>query len=202
MLYWIVDNTNNGWLLIFLGVIAAGLVVVWWNNLKRPWLIAAGAVLTAMLVCFVLSLFIVTDRMRLRRHVEDMRDSYNAGKLDETLSHFADEVVVETTNGPQKLNRDALKALAQMHQSAYGMAGLDLKKVIISSISVDEVERPNAVVSFTVRPDDDSLVRGRCVMKFTLISGNEWRVSGFGVERAFGASGEKLPLIFPFGGGK
>src|SRR5437660_8779709 len=124
MLYWIVDNTNNGWLLIFLGVLAAGLAVAWWNTLKRPWLIAAGAVLTVMLACFLLSLFIVTDRMRLRRHVEEMHSSYNAGNLDETLKHFADEVTVETKDGPQKLNRDALRALAQLHVSTYGLQGL------------------------------------------------------------------------------
>ena len=107
---------------------------------------------------------------------------------------------VVATKRTENNRADALRALAQMHQSAYGVAGLDLKKVIISSISVDEVERPNAVVSFTVRPDDDSLVRGRCVMKFTLISGNEWRVSGFHVESLVG--GKKGPLIFPFGAGK
>ena len=202
MLYWIVDNTNNGWLLIFLGVIGLGLFAMWWNTLKRPWLIAAGAVLTVMAACFILSLFIVTDRMRLRRHVEEMRDSYNAGKLDDTLSHFAEEVNVETTNGTEKLNRDKLKALAQMHISTYGLQGLNLQKVVISKIDVDKLERPTAEVSFLVRPEDDGVLPARCRMTFTLISGNEWRVSGFGVERAFGASGEKLPLIFPFGGGK
>jgi len=200
MLYWIVDNTNNGWLLIFLGVIGLGLFAVWWKNLKRPWLIAAGSVLAVMAVCFVLSLFIVTDRMRLRRHVEEMRDSYNAGKLDETLNHFAEEVIVETTETPQKLNREALKALAQMHVSLYGASGLDLKKVVIGNIKVDEVNRPTAVVSFIVRPDDDGFAYGRCVMKFTLVGDNDWRVSGFHVESAVG--GKKGPLIFPFGGGK
>src|SRR5439155_9552016 len=76
MTEWIVDHID--WVLIFLGLVAAALAVAWWNTRRRPYLIGAAAMVGLMLVCYVASLFIVTDAMQLSRNVDGIRDAINA----------------------------------------------------------------------------------------------------------------------------
>jgi hypothetical protein len=197
MLFWLVDNVL--WVLIFFGMAGAALAVGWWNTRNRPLLVAAAAVVAVMAALFLVSLFVVTDRKQLVRNVENLRDTYNAGKIDEALGFFADDIAVETAEGTKHVSRDGLKVLATLNQQSWGLQGINTKKIVINSIEVVSVNRPNAEVHFYVRPEDEPGAVGRCVLKYTREPSGEWRINGIHVESVVG--GQKGPLIL-FGGGK
>jgi hypothetical protein len=187
MVWWIVDN--NSVVLLVLGIIALGFAALWWTRRNNKLLIGVGVPLVLMLLTWVLSQYIVTDRIQLARDVETMRDLINAGKLDEAIGHFADEIKIDTSQGEQTFKKAEIAALAKLNMKRYGV-----KKVVTNKIEVQEVNRPKATVTFYVGPEDSG-DRGRCIMGFELADG-KWRVRTFTVESVIG--GQKSPLVFPF----
>src|SRR5437899_3458585 len=147
MTEWIVDHID--WVLIFLGLVAAALAVAWWNTRRRPYLIGAAAMVGLMLVCYVASLFIVTDAMQLSRNVDGIRDAINAGKPEEAMQFFEDKVLVKTSSGPREVTRDDLVKFARDNMQHYGV-----KKVLTGRVRVEEMQRPKAVVRFSVSNEE------------------------------------------------
>jgi hypothetical protein len=190
MLWWIVDNAP--WVLFFLGIVALCFGAAWWTTRKNKLLIPCGIVVGLMVLVWVMSLFVVTDRMQLERDVQTMRDLVNAGKFDEAIEHFDEEVKVDTASGEVTVKKSKLRDLTKGNMSHYRV-----KKVVVHNINVEEVNRPKATVSFLVGPDD-SIERGRCRMGFGLTPQGKWRVQTFTVESM--TNSQKAPLLFPFGG--
>ena len=189
MTEWIVDHID--WVLIFLGLVAAALAVAWWNTRRRPYLIGAAAMVGLMLVCYVASLFIVTDAMQLSRNVDGIRDAINAGKPEEAMQFFENKVIVKTASGPQEYSKDSLVKLARLNMQHYAV-----KKVFTRRVQVEELHRPKATVRFAVSNEEGDKT-GWCVMKFHHADG-KWRVEEFTVESFVG--GQTAPVLFPFGG--
>ena len=189
MLWWIVDNLNV--VLLALGIVALCFAAAWWTSRKNKLLLGVGIPIALMAVAWLLSLFIVTDQMQLVRNVETMRDLFNAGKLTEAIAYFEDEVKVDSAQGTQTVKKAMLLELAKANKQHFG-----LKKVVTNAIAVEEVARPQAVVTFYVGPEDSG-ERGRCIVGWTLSPDGKWRVRTFTVESVVG--GHKLPLVvFPF----
>jgi hypothetical protein len=188
MLWWIVDNLSV--VLLALGIVALCFGAGWWTTRRNKLLYGVAVPGVLMLFAWVLSLFIVTDRMRLVRDVEEIRDQVNAGKLDDAIRHFDAEVTVDTVNGEHTFKSAAIRDLAKKNMGVYGV-----KKVNVWGITVEQVARPKATVAFFIGPED-SPERGRCTMQFVLASDGKWRVRMFGVESVIG--GHKSPLLFPF----
>jgi len=188
MLWWIVDNL--GVVLLVLGIVALCFAAAWWTTRKNKLLIGLAVAIAMMPLAWGLSLYIVTDRMQLVRDVETMRDLVNAGKVEDAIQHFDDEVKVDTMQGEVTLKKSALKDLAKGNMSRYGV-----KRIDVWAISVEEVARPHATVTFLLKPQDGE-ERGRCRVGFVLAANGKWRVKTFTVETLIG--GQKSPLLLPF----
>jgi hypothetical protein len=188
MLWWIVDNLSI--VLLVLGIAALCFAAAWWSTRKTQLLIGVGVPILLMPLAWLLSLFVVTDRMQLVRNIESMRDFVNAGKLDEALEFFENEVKVDTMQGELKVAKSEMKSVAKGNMKLYGV-----KKVDVWGIHVQDVSRPMATVNFYIKPQD-SEERGRCRMGFVLGQDGKWRVSTFTVESLVG--GKKSPLLLPF----
>jgi len=188
MLWWIVDNLSI--VLLVLGIAALCFAAGWWSTRKNQLLIGVAIPLVLMPLAWLLSLFIVTDRMQLARNIEIMRDLVNDGKLDEALEHFDNEVKVDTMQGELKVTKSEIKNMAKGNMKAYGV-----KKIDVWGIQVQDVARPKALVNFYIKPQDGE-ERGRCKMGFVLGSDGKWRVCTFTVESLVG--GKKSSLLLPF----
>jgi hypothetical protein len=187
MLWWIVDN---------LGVVFLALCIItlccswaWWTTRNAKLLIGVGVPIILMVLAWVLSLYIITDRTQLVLDVQNMRDLVNASQLDDALLHFDDEVKIDTMQGEMTLKKTDLRQLAKGNMRLYGV-----KKIDIWGIQVEEASRPNATLTFYLKPQD-SEERGRCRMGFVYKDG-KWRVTTFTVESLVG--GQKSPLLLPF----
>jgi hypothetical protein len=191
MLWWIVDNVTL--VMLVLGTVALCFAAAWWIRRNNKLLTGAGIAAGLMVLAFVLSLVIVTDRIQLTRNIETMRDLFNEGKLDEALEYFEDVIHADTVQGNLQYKKADLKPLARSNLKLYSV-----KRIVINSIDVEKVDRPSATVNFVIGPEDDS-ARGRCAMEFVLGRDGKWRVSKFGVTSYIG--GQKSPLLFPFSGG-
>jgi hypothetical protein len=187
VLWWIVDNL--GIVCLVLGIIALCFIWAWWQTRNTKLLVGAGAPLLLMVLAWVLSLYIVTDRIQLVLDVETMRDLVNDAKLDAAIRHFDDEVKVDTMQGVMTLKQADLQQLAKGNMRNYGV-----KKIDVWNIQVEEADRPKATVSFYLKPQD-SEERARCRMGFVYKNG-KWRVNAFTVESLIG--GQKAPLLLPF----
>jgi hypothetical protein len=190
MLYWIVDNDLV--VQVLLGVMAIGLGMAWWQTRKKFWLIGTGVAVVLMLVVLWLALTVVTDRMQIERNIDGMRTAINAGNAEEAAKFFADEITVETNSGLIKLSNKRLQTLAKGNMQKYGV-----KQVETFRVKFEELDRPNAVVNFVVRADDDPAKTGRCRMEFTLTPQGKWRVKAFTVVYLLGD--QKTPALFPIG---
>jgi hypothetical protein len=187
MLWWIVDNL--GVVFLALGITALCCGWAWWTTRNSKLLIGLGLPIILMVLAWVLSLYIITDRTQLALDVETMRDLVNAAKLDAALEHFDDEVKIDTMQGEITFKKTDLRQLAKGNMKLYGV-----KQIDIWGIQVEEVSRPKATVTFYLKPQDGE-ERGRCIMGFVYKDG-KWRVSNFTVESLVG--GKKSPLLLPF----
>lgn len=73
MLFFIVDNAI--WFYFLLGIAAIGLLYYWYTERKSVILIGVFGVLALLLAVFLLSLFVVSDRVRIRNIVQEMAQS-------------------------------------------------------------------------------------------------------------------------------
>jgi hypothetical protein len=187
MLFWIVDNQL--WVLVLLALVGLGFGWMWWLTRDKRWLIGDGVAAALAAGVVVLALFVVTDRMQLERNVDAIRDAVNAGKFDEALKHFEDQVEVETATKKEKVPKVLMAEVARRNKDKYGV-----QHVFTSAFDVDEISRPNAAVRFVIITDNEQ--RGWCKMRFRLSPEGQWRVTGFTVESYIG--GQVAPvLVFP-----
>ena len=175
MLWWVVDNATL--VCLFLGLAGLVLALRWRLTRQGSYLIGLGVVAALIALVIVLSLTVVTDRKQLVRTVEEVAQQINAKKLDAAFGHFADEVQLELSGqAPRTLSRKVVQALAQMTLQNRNVPGIE-----VWDIEVESVERPKAVVSFYLRPKDQSgyaVCRAECM----LLGERTWRVQKLKLE--------------------
>jgi hypothetical protein len=166
MLWWLVDNANL--VLLVLGLVAIALGVLLWLTRRGAYLIGLGGVVALMALVWVLSLLVVTDRKRLVHIVEEVTERLNQKDLPGAFKYFADDALVKIDG--QALTRKQLMELAKDAFKRWG-----IERLIVWDVKVEKVERPRAVVSFTVRPNDE-LAFARCEAECVLHGEGDWRV--------------------------
>jgi hypothetical protein len=186
MIWWLVDNATLVYLL--LGVAAVALALRWRLTRRGKYLVALGAVAALVAVVVVLSLVVVTDRKRLVWTVEEVARRINDKQFHEAFRYFADEVRLELNEQKRTLSKGAVRALAEMRFKEGALSGID-----VGNIDVEKVERPNAVVTFAVRPRGEPGA-GRCQADFVLVGEGDWRVKALKIE--FFGGGQFLRLPF------
>jgi len=130
---WIVDRYE--WVLLFLGVAAAGFGYLWYDTRKPRYLLGTGAFVLAMMVVAGLTFLVETDNQRLARNVDEMRDAINAGKVEEAMKHFDNKIKIKTASGVSEIDKAQLLQFARGNMSRYAV-----KKVITGPVHVDKLD--------------------------------------------------------------
>jgi hypothetical protein len=180
MVWWVVDNANA--VIVVLGLLTLALAAVWWNTRKRNVGIAALVALALVLTVWVLSLVIVTDRKKLTADVRTLVDEVNADQLDRAFQHFENKAEVDVAGRKVRIDKEHLKDLI-------GMARVELNRVgarpfNVANLEIEKVERPHAVVTFKLFPQDGGL--GTCRAEYILVGENDWRIKALKVEIGMG----------------
>jgi hypothetical protein len=166
MLWWLSDNANL--VLLALGLVAIVLGVCLWLTRRGAYLVGLGGVVALMVLVWVLSLLVVTDRKRLVHIVEEVVARINQKDLPGAFKYFADDALVKIDG--QTLTGKQLLGLAQEALKQWRIEG-----IAVWDVEVEKLERPNAIVSFSVRPTDE-LVVARCEAQCVLHGEGDWRV--------------------------
>lgn len=99
---WFVDHA--GAVYVILGLIALGLLAVFWTNRRVKFLAWTAAPLALMALFWLLTRFVITDREQVRRSVHAMADAVVQGDADTLFKHVAREFVYR----PRGYNRDTM----------------------------------------------------------------------------------------------
>jgi hypothetical protein len=182
MLWWLVDNANLVLLLLVLAALVLG--VGWWLTRRGAFVLGLAGVLALAVLVWVLSLLVVTDRKQLVRIVEDVAQKINTKDLAGAFRHFADEVELDINDLKVKRPRKKLEEMAEDNFKRWKIAG-----VVVWDVDVEKVERPDAVVRFYVRAQDQPGTYARCEAKCRLTGERDWRVTALKVEFLGGGGG-------------
>jgi hypothetical protein len=87
MLWWLVDHASSVNLLLGIAALIAG--CLWWMTRKRGYGFAFLVTVALLIVVRLLSVFIVTDRMRIIQTVEAMARAVDQRNLDECFKHVS-----------------------------------------------------------------------------------------------------------------
>ncbi len=170
MLWWLVDNANL--VILVLGLVALVLGVRWWLTRQGKYLVGLGAAVGLIGVVWLLTLTVVTDRVRLLRTVETIGRQLNQHDLDRAFAHLTDRVRVETGVWTTTLPREVLLKIARTRMQKGHVKALE-----VWNVDVESVDRPKAVVSFYLRPQEFAGAFATCHAEFVLV-GEQWRVKG------------------------
>ena len=174
MLWWVADNANLVLLVLVLAAVALG--VHFWLTRRGASLLGLAGVVALMVLVWVLSLVVVTDRKQLVRTVEEVARRINQQDLTGAFGHFADKVRLEINGRGRVLTRGEILGLAKMQFQQGRIEGL-----IVWDVEVEKVERPHATVSFYVRPTDQQGY-ARCEAQCVLQGEKDWRVQALKVD--------------------
>jgi hypothetical protein len=168
MLWWLADNANV--VLLVLVLVAVALGVHFWLTRRGASLIGLVGVVALMVLVWVLSVVVVTDRKQLVRTVDDVVLRINKQDLPGAFTHFADEVQLVIDGRSKQLTRGEVLGLARIAFQKGRIEGL-----VVWDVEVEKVERPHATVSFYVRPTNEQGY-ARCVAQCVLQGEKDWRV--------------------------
>ena len=175
MLSWLVDTAPTFYLLF--GLAALGLAAWWWRTKQGKYLVAAGVAAGLVVLIFVLSLVVMTDRKRLVADVHDVINKMNKGDFEGAFTRFADQVEVKLGQQSRKLPRDAVRAIARMSMERQKVKGFH-----VWNVEVDKLEGATAQVSFYIQADDGpggyAIGKASC----TRVGPLDWRVSGIDMQ--------------------
>ena len=174
MLWWVVDNANT--LIVILGLLLLGLTAYWWNTRRRNVGIAALATLGMLVLVWVLSLLIVTDRKQLVANLQKLVDDVGADRIDDAMKLFAEDVKVKALG---KLSAESRKDLQAKTRATLQQQGL--KQFVVWNVDVKKVDRPRAQVTFLVRPAEESKFVS-CEADFVLVGDMDWRIQELRVD--------------------
>ena len=135
---WLVDNANTFYIL--LGMIAAGLLLIWRNNRQSKYFGFTAGVLVVIGLVWLLTQFHVSDRKQLENNVKAMRDAVVARKVDDLFKHISKDFRYKG------LGRDLMYAGVKRAMETH-----KINDVGITSFSVDEVSRAKKFAKTTFR---------------------------------------------------
>lgn len=186
MLWWLVDHATL--LYVLLGLAAIGLAAGWWHTRKPPLLIALYVTLGLIVLLWLLTLVIVSDRMRLRRAIEEMADAIGKKEPANIVKHLANDfqfgTVTRNNAGPRLARAIALYQLQDIYTWDFDFEKLDR-------------ERRSARVAFRARVTHAGrLDMFLCRAEFVL-EGEQWLLQSFNVYNPFVDTDRPLPNQVP-----
>ncbi len=169
---WLVDDPTN--VLLVLGLVAAGLGIVWWRTRQRAYVI--GLLIVGAIIVAVLSLkFLVpTDFKQIVRKTREMADAVADRDVNRIFTHMSDQFMLQD---------NVKKADFRQRVEGYIKRG-DVTGVEVWDFEAVEISRPKrtAVVIFRTKgkgPAFGGFGNFNCKATFVLDSDQEWRMKDF-----------------------
>jgi hypothetical protein len=188
MFHWVFDNI---WIFyVLLVAVAAALGYLWWANQTRGLLIATGVVSALLVLLFLLSWLIVTDREEMTNAVYEMAGGVSANEPDRVVKHLAKDFSYRS------LNKAAVATAINQAVTRWGIGD-----VIVWNFKFDQVSREDksARVQFHMRVTDrDGLEVGfaLCRCEFVIEDGH-WRMQSIKFYKPFTDSDQEIPVPVP-----
>jgi hypothetical protein len=128
MLSWIVDNANVVY--VILGVVGLGVAVSWWLNRRVRELGVLLGVIALVVLVWLLTLFVPTDRKQIRDNLWAMAGAVMNQKPDDLVKHWAKDFRF------QNLGREELAEAAAKVQ----ITGVNLWEFDVKNLTKDKAE--------------------------------------------------------------
>ncbi len=157
-----------------LGVVAVLLLLVWWRNRQRAFLIAAAVAVALAGVYFLLSLTVETPRAQIARKLQEMASAVKARDVDGVFKHIAKDFTFR----------------GQDRAAFRGYVDMVLKRGWIDELVIYDEDWPaggderTRIVSFMAKPKSAALGDQPAYpveAKFVREADGQWRMQGFEV---------------------
>jgi hypothetical protein len=170
MLSDLVDHAGLWFLL--LGIAGLVLASLWWMTRRREYVWAFAGVAALIALLWLLTRFVVTDRMQIVRTVQVMAQAVQQRNLDEFFKHVASSFRHETMNAPEL--RRYMESQLKRHQ---------VRTFHVTGVRAEDVARTgkSGKAEFWIQVEGDwegGVPPMRCESTFTL-ERDEWRLQGF-----------------------
>ncbi len=187
MLWWLVDHATVCYLL--LGIAALVLVAAWYLNRRVVFLAYAAGVVGLMVLVWLLTRLVVTDRLQLVRNIQAMAAGVQEGKPEEVFGHFAADFRFEHMKKEEFCQRAAKAIRSQRVQDLH-----------LCDFDTEELDRTKgtARVAFRVRatlPGERPYL-ALCRLHFRL-EGEQWRLLGLQIFNPLTDTDRPIQLPLP-----
>jgi hypothetical protein len=160
---WLIDNATG--FCILLGIIAAGLVVVWRFNGRVKYLGYAAGVLVIAGLIWLLTLFIPTDSRQMETNVHEMARAVEEGKIEDLIKHVSKDFRYE------QMTREDLRARAQDAIKRHAVTNIRISRFDAQVSPEKRTAKTTFLVAATA--DRDILVRAEADF---VLEGDQWKL--------------------------
>ncbi len=166
MLGWFVDHATAWYLL--LGIITLILVAAWYLHRRLVYLAGAAVAVGLILMVWLLTRLVITDRVQLLRNIQTMADAVRAGKPDEAFRHFSADFHFQHLKR-EEFCRRAAKVIRSQRVSDLHLWDFDIEEL--------DRAKGTARVAFRARAtlEGDRPNLALCRLHFRL-EGGQWRL--------------------------
>jgi len=170
MFSWLVDHA--GLVYLFLGILGLVLGSLWWMSRSRHYLFGLIGAAGLLVLVWLLTLFLVTDRVQIVRNVEAMAQAIDKRNLDQFFKHLSGSFDHEGMNAQQF--REYVEPQLKLHK----VTVFHVSKIVAENVSR---QTGKGQVAFWI--DVQGNWQGevpplRCEASFVL-ERDEWRLKGF-----------------------
>lgn len=132
-MHWLVDNAAT--FFIISGMVALAFAAAWWAQRKRAYAIGAAIALGVLVLIWLLTRFITTDRQQLALNVHAMADAVAAGKPETLLPLWSADFEFQGHKAPD-LAQAVVKAAKQYHVSEIKITRFEVEEIKASMARV------------------------------------------------------------------
>jgi hypothetical protein len=171
MVWWLVDNASFVYLL--LGITALALGAAWWVSRRGKYLLAAGGMVAFLVLFWLLTRLVVTDRKQIVYNIQAMARGVLDGKAEEVFRYVADEFRFEGMKRPEFTDRVA--RIIQQRR---------IHDLYLWDFGIESLARPErkARVAFRARVSGDREGFGMYLVRMDMVlEGETWKMKGFQV---------------------
>jgi hypothetical protein len=183
---WLIDRAST--LYVLLGLVAIGFVVAFWFNRRVKFLGYAAGVVGLIVLVWLLTLLVPTDRKQIESNVRAMADAVVKGNVDDLFKHIADDFrykgrdrkeIYERTQNAIKLHK-----ISSVNISSFEMEGEP-------SRSTKSAKASFLVTAYAQGLDQPFMFRTKADF---VLDGEHWKMKGMAFFKAIGDKDQEIDL--------
>jgi len=170
MFSWLVDHA--GLVYLCLGIAALVLGCLWWMTRHKKYLVALLGTAVVLGLVWLLTLFVVTDRMQVARGVEAMARAVDQRNLDQFFDHISSEF------DHMGMNAQQFRTYMETQLRRFKVASFRVSKINTEDVSRQAGTGKAEFWIFVEGPWEGEAPPLRCEAAFVLEK-DKWRLKGF-----------------------